>query len=137
MHYPIAIEPGTTDTAWGVVVPDLAGCFSAGDTMEDALVQAKVAIVAWIAATLDVGQPVPKPSSIDSLRAGHAELDGWLWAPVKVDPAMLDNTLERVNISLPRRVLHRLDALARDAGESRSGFIARMAIEGRTPVSPA
>lgn len=137
MHYPIAIEPGTADTAWGVVVPDLAGCFSAGDTMEDALVQAEAAVVAWIEATLDAGQPVPKPSSIDSLRAGHAELDGWLWALVKVDPAMLDDTLERVNISLPRRVLHRLDALARDAGESRSGFIARMAIEGRTPVSPA
>ena len=44
---------------------------------------------------------------------------------------MLDETLERVNISLPRRVLHRLDALARDAGETRSGLIARMAIEGR------
>jgi metal-responsive CopG/Arc/MetJ family transcriptional regulator len=36
-----------------------------------------------------------------------------------------------VNISLPRRVLHRLDALARDAGETRSGLIARMAVEGR------
>lgn len=137
MHHPIAIEPGTVDTDWGVVVPDLAGCFSAGDTMEDALIQAEAAVVAWIEATLDAGQPVPKPSSIDSLRAGHAELDGWLWALVKVAPAMLDNTLERVNISLPRRVLHRLDALARDAGESRSGFIARMAIESRTPASPA
>ena len=39
---------------------------------------------------------------------------------------MLDNTLDRVNISLPRRVLHRLDARARSAGEIRSGFIARM-----------
>ena len=48
---------------------------------------------------------------------------------VKIDPAMLDNTLERVNISLPRRVLRRLDARARNAGETRSGFIARMAIE--------
>lgn len=137
MHDPIAIEPGTADTAWGVVVPDLAGCFSAGDTMEDALIQAEAALVAWIEATLDAGQPVPKPSSIDRPRAGHAELDGWLWALVKVDPAMLDNTLERVNISLPRRVLHRLDALARDAGESRSGFIARMAIESRGPVPQA
>ncbi len=26
MRYPIAIEPGTDATAWGVVVPDLAGC---------------------------------------------------------------------------------------------------------------
>jgi metal-responsive CopG/Arc/MetJ family transcriptional regulator len=47
-----------------------------------------------------------------------------------VDPAVPGNTLERVNISLPRRVLHRLDALARANGETRSGFIARMALEG-------
>ena len=137
MHYPIAIEPGTADTAWGVVVPDLAGCFSAGDTMDEALVQAEAAVVAWIEATLDAGQAVPQPSGIDRLRGAHPELDGWLWALVKVDPAMLDDTLERVNISLPRRVLHRLDALARDAGESRSGFIARMAIEGRAPAAQA
>jgi hypothetical protein len=43
---------------------------------------------------------------------------------------MLDETLARVNIGLPRRVLHRQDALAHSAGETRSGFIARMAIEG-------
>ena len=48
-----------------------------------------------------------------------------MWGLVKIDPAMLDTTLERVHISLPRRVLHRLDARARSAGETRSGFIAR------------
>ena len=54
---------------------------------------------------------------------------------MKIDPAMLDKTLERVNISLPRRVLHRLDARARRAGETRSGINARMAIEGGELVS--
>lgn len=131
MRYPIAIEPGTDTVAWGVVVPDLAGCFSAGDTMEEAMVQAEAAVIAWIEATLDAGQDVPQPTAIDTLRAAHTELDGWLWALVTVDPAVLDDTLERVNISLPRRVLRRLDALARNAGESRSGFIARMALEGK------
>lgn len=132
MRYPIAIEPGNETTAWGVVVPDLPGCFSAGDTMEEAIVQAEEAVTAWIEATLDAGQDIPAPSSIDALRAAHPELIDWLWALAKVDPAMLDDTLERVNISLPRRVLHRLDARARSAGETRSGFIARMAIEGDT-----
>jgi predicted RNase H-like HicB family nuclease len=137
MRYPIAIEPGTDVTAWGVMVPDLPGCFSAGDTLEEALIQAEEAITAWIEATLDAGQDIPKPSAIEALRAAHPEFEGWLWALVKVDPAMLDDTVERVNISLPRRVLHRLDALARTAGETRSGFIARMAIEGREPVAHA
>jgi predicted RNase H-like HicB family nuclease len=131
VRYPIAIEAGTDSAAWGVVVPDLPGCFSAGDTMEEAMIQAEDAITAWIEAALDAGQDIPKPSSIDTMRAAHPELASWLWALVKVDPAVLDDTLERVNISLPRRVLHRLDALARNAGETRSGYIARMAIEGR------
>lgn len=131
MRYPIVIEPGTEATAWGVVVPDLPGCFSAGDTLEEAMTQAEEAITAWIEATIDDGQAIPPPSDIEALRAAHPEFEGWLWALVKVDPAMLDDTLERVNISLPRRVLHRLDAQARSFGETRSGFIARMAIEGR------
>jgi predicted DNA-binding protein len=33
-----------------------------------------------------------------------------------------------VNITLPRRVLHRLDALARNAGETRSGYIAHLTL---------
>ena len=32
MKYPIAIEPGDETKAWSVVVPDLAGCFSAADS---------------------------------------------------------------------------------------------------------
>lgn len=37
MRYPVAIESGTETEAFGVVVPDLPGCFSAGDTMEEAM----------------------------------------------------------------------------------------------------
>ena len=40
-------------------------------------------------------------------------------------PAALDDTVERVNITLPRRVLRRLDEEARAAGETRSGYIAK------------
>ena len=133
MRYPIAIESGHDTAAWGVVVPDLPGCFSAGDTLEDAMIQAEDAITGWIETALDTGQDIPAPTHIEALRAAHPELEGWLWALVKVDPAMLDDALERVNISLPRRVLHRLDARARSSGETRSGFIARMVIEGREP----
>ena len=49
---------------------------------------------------------------------------------MKIEPAILDETYDWQNISLPRRVLHRLDARARSAGETRSGFIARMSVEG-------
>ena len=40
MRYPILIEPGSESTAFGVVVPDLPGCFSAGDTLHEAITAA-------------------------------------------------------------------------------------------------
>lgn len=133
MRYPVVIEPGTASTAHGVVVPDLPGCFSAGESLEDALVRAEEAIAAWIDAALDAGQEIPPPTPIDTLRARHKTWRAWTWALVQVDPAALDDTVERVNISLPRRVLRRLDLLATRHGETRSGFIARMALE-RSPT---
>lgn len=120
IRYPVAIEPGTETEAFGVVVPDLPGCFSAGDTMEEAMAKTEEAIAAWIETALDSGQDIPQPSSVEALRKKHREWKTWVWAVVKVDPAVLDDTLERVNMSLPRRVLHRLDALARATGETRS-----------------
>ena len=128
MRYPIAIEPGDETQAFGVVVPDLPGCFSAGDTLDEALSNAEEAVVAWIDAMLDREEAIPQPSTIDSLRTAHPEFAGWVWAVVSVDPARLDDKIERVNITLPRRVLARLDAAARAAGETRSGYIARIAL---------
>ena len=50
---------------------------------------------------------------------------GWVWAVVNVDLVQLSDKVERVNITLPARVLRRIDTAAKAAGESRSGFIAR------------
>jgi len=44
MRFPIVIEPGDEQHAFGVVVPDLPGCFSAGDTLDEAIDNAKEAI---------------------------------------------------------------------------------------------
>jgi predicted RNase H-like HicB family nuclease len=59
VRYPVAIEPGTDETAFGVVVPDLPGFFSAGDTLDEAMAGAEEAAAAWIDAALDAGQGIP------------------------------------------------------------------------------
>ncbi len=135
MRYPIAIEIGTETAAYGVVVPDLPGCFSAGDTIDDAVNAAEEAAAAWIYATLDAGGTVPAASSIEALRE-RPDYAGWAFGVIAVDPAALDSSIERVNITLPRRVLLRLDAQARAAGESRSGYIAHLTLEGRGDRHP-
>jgi predicted RNase H-like HicB family nuclease len=134
MRYPIAIESGSGNTAFGVVVPDLPGCFSAGDSLDEAVSGAEEAAAAWIDAALDAGETVPVASSLEALRQ-NAAYAGWTFGVISLDPALLDDTIERVNISLPRRVLQRLDALARSAGESRSGFIAQLTLEDRRRAS--
>ena len=128
MRYPIAIEPRTERSEYGVVVPDLPGCFSAGETLEDAIAGAEEAGLAWIDATLDAGEAVPSPSPLEAIRA-NPEYAGWILSVVTIDPSALDDTAERVNIKLPRRVLRRLDESARAAGETRSGYIAKLALE--------
>ena len=128
MRYPIAIEPGTDVTAFGVVIPDLPGCFSAGDTLDEAVAGAEEAAAACIYTALDAGEAIPAPTSLDAMRRNPAYA-GWAFGVITIDPALLDDTTERVNITLPRRVLKRLDAQARAAGESRSGYIAQLTLE--------
>ena len=130
MRYPVLIEAGDERTAWGVVVPDLPGCFSAADTLDDALTAAEEAALAWIDVALDEGRSVPTPSAPQKIAAEASKDICWILAYICVDPALLDDTIERVNISLPRRILARLDAQARAAGESRSGYIAHLAALG-------
>jgi predicted RNase H-like HicB family nuclease len=113
MKYPIAIEPGNEKNAWGVIVPDLPGCFSAADSgLDEAIEKAKEAIELWIEMALDGDQEIPKPSSLKELQK-QKEYKGWVWAIVEVDPALLSDDIERINITLPKRVLSRLDSKAK------------------------
>jgi predicted RNase H-like HicB family nuclease len=128
MKYPIAIEIGSPKKSWGVMVPDLPGCFSAADSgIDEAIENAKEAIELWIEAALERGMEIPKPSLITDLQK-KKEFKGWIWAVAEIDPALLSDEIERINITLPKRVLSRLDAKAKKAGETRSGFIAHLAL---------
>lgn len=83
MKYPIAIEPSDQSHAFGVVVPDLPGCFSAGDTLESAHQNAKEAITSWIEMELDKGHQVPLPSKIENL-AKREEFKGWTFGLIDI-----------------------------------------------------
>jgi len=127
MRYPIFIEVGSASTAYGVVVPDLPGCFSAGDTLDETVEAAKEAAAAWIDAAMDSGIQIPRPSPLDNLRQ-HQEYSGWIVGIIDLEDAMADDTIERVNITLPRRVLRRLDDLAKAKGQSRGAFISDLTL---------
>jgi predicted RNase H-like HicB family nuclease len=135
MRYPIAIEVGDKRHAYGVVVPDLPGCFSAGDTLEEALSNAQEAILLHLEGLLDEKRLIPKPSALASLQRKRA-FKAWTWAVVDVDLSELGDKAARINITLPQRILRAVDAHARRSGETRSGFLARAAIDAmRKPAT--
>ena len=136
IRYPAFIEPGSETTAFGVVIPDLPGCFSAGDTLEEALLAAQEAAAAWIDAALDSKMSIPSPSPAEKF-VGRPEFKDWMLALIELDPALFDDKIERVNITLPRRVLRRLDDLAKAEGESRSGLIAKLTLSRGTALGDA
>jgi predicted RNase H-like HicB family nuclease len=83
MKFPVAIEPGHATQAWGVVVPDLPGCFSASDMVfDEAIGYAHEAIEMWIETTLEMGNVIPKPSDISQLQK-LKKFKGWKWAIVE------------------------------------------------------
>lgn len=122
MRYPVVIHKDP-DSDYGVTVPDLPGCFSAGETMEDALTQAVEGIECHLEGLLLDNEPIPTPRAIDLHRQNPDYADG-VWALVNVDLSKISGKARRVNITLPERLLTLVDQYAAQRGETRSGLIA-------------
>ena len=128
MEFPIAIHKDE-GSVYGVIVPDIAGCHSWGATIEDAIHNAREAIESHVATLIECGEDVDLTvSSVEALRH-QADYADAVWALVDVDPAKFDMKPERVNISLPRFVLRKIDTFAGKHQETRSGFLARVALD--------
>lgn len=125
MQFPVAIHKDA-GTGYGVTVPDLPGCFSAGDTLEEAISSTHEAIACHIEGLLLDGKPIPERATIETHRA--REDNDVTWALVGVDVSRLSGAIRRVNITMPARVLAIVDEAAAREGESRLGLIARAAL---------
>ena len=127
MHYPVIIHKDS-DSDYGVTVPDLPGCFTAGDTVDDAIVQAVEAIECHIEGIVLDGKTIPTPHSIEFHQKNPDYADG-VWALVSVTFDKLPGESCRVNITMPELLLALIDQHAKQHGETRSSFIAQAAIE--------
>lgn len=54
---------------WAISVPDLPGCMSDGETIEEAVSNVQDAIACWIDAARRLGREVPQPAHVDLRRA--------------------------------------------------------------------
>ena len=127
MKYPVLIHKESSSD-FGVTVPDLPGCYSAGATMEEALESAQEAVLTHVEGLLMDQEPVPTPSSVESLLPEWNE-KGAVWALVPVDLSVLSKRAKRINITVPENLLRKIDAFAMKEGDSRSGLLVTAALQ--------
>lgn len=106
---------------FGVEFPDLPGCVTAGRSVEEAQAVAREALAGHVDVLQSQGMPVPPPSSMDALLDDPDRRDAVMLL-VELDPHYLK--AERVNITIPRHLLGRIDAAS--AG-NRSRFLVEAA----------
>ena len=123
MRYPIVIHKDP-DSDYGVTVPDLPGCFSGGDTFDEAIEMAHEAICCHIEGILLDGESIPEKSAIEVHLSDPDFADG-IWALVNVDLSELCVEAVEVNITLPRPVLAMIDEAAARERETRSDLLTR------------
>jgi predicted RNase H-like HicB family nuclease len=68
-HYVAIIEDNGPDEAVGIWFPDLPGCISGGDDVEEALESAPEAIAFYAQELTEDGRELPPPRTLDELKA--------------------------------------------------------------------
>jgi predicted RNase H-like HicB family nuclease len=68
-HYVAIVEDSGPDKAVGIWFPDLPGCFSAGDDVDEALHNAEEALALYAEAEAKLGRAVPLPRTLSALRS--------------------------------------------------------------------
>jgi predicted RNase H-like HicB family nuclease len=117
--------------AYGVVVPDLPGCTSAGKTIDQAYRNAIEAVRLWVEDAEGSGEKLPRQRTLEALRAdpgvAAALAEG---AAVALVPVLRDcGRSVRANLSLDAGLLEAIDEAADAHGLTRSAFIATAARE--------
>jgi predicted RNase H-like HicB family nuclease len=116
-------EDGPRD-GYGVIFPDLPGCASSGDTVEQAYEHAFEALALHIEGMIEEHAPLPEPSPFNAplphwLAAEAGRIERTVLVPVKLPGRAI-----RISITMDKGLLSRLDAIAAGSGDTRSGYIA-------------
>lgn len=121
MQFPVVVHKDEV-SSYGVTIPDFPGCFTAGDTFDEAIKNVQEAIECH----LDEGDKIPEPSNIELL-INNPDFAGGIWAMVEIDLSTFENRTKRINVSIPENLLHEIDSFVKQKGLSRSAFLARAA----------
>jgi predicted RNase H-like HicB family nuclease len=130
MHYVAVIEK-EEDSAFGVWFPDVEGCFSAGETVDEAVANAAAALRQHVEAVESAGRDVSAARAVDDvLRDEDVRASLEAGAVLFAVPLFADaGRTVRINISLDKALVDQIDAAAAARGLTRSAFLAQAARE--------
>lgn len=127
MRY-IALIHKEPDSVYGVSFPDVPGCISAGDTIDDAVRNAVEALSGHVRLMEADGDPVPAPRDFDAIMNDPELAEDREGAMTTVIPLVRDRgSTTRVNVSFDLGLLEAIDAAANARGQTRSAFLASAA----------
>ena len=132
MTFYLGVVDQAADGSWGVVFPDLPGCYSAGTDMDDLFANSIEALRMWAEDALAREGVVPSARDSAALMADpevreSMETAGPAGSLIQV-PLLLDGGRNvRATISLDARLLQAVDAASRQRGLTRSSFLASAA----------
>lgn len=113
------------DSSYGVSFPDMPGCFSAGETLDEATHNATDGLASYVRWLKADGDPVPSPRSVDEIMADPELAEDRVGAIMAAIPLVRDlGSTTRINVSLDLGLLEAIDSEARERGQTRSAFIA-------------
>jgi predicted RNase H-like HicB family nuclease len=127
MRYPVVIHKDE-HSDFGVIIPDIPGCYSAGSTYDEALTNAIEAIECHLEGLLMDNESIPVGTTIDRW-INDEELQGGVWAFIDMDLSQISGKAKRINITIPERVLSLIDLYAKNHSiKNRSSFLADAAL---------
>jgi len=124
MHY-VALIHKDPDSAYGVSFPDLPGCYSAGDSLDEATRNATEGLGAFVRWMESDGDAVPSPRTFDEIVADPSLIESRDGATLVLIPLIRDlGSTTRINVSLDLGLLEAIDSEAKQRKQTRSAFIA-------------
>lgn len=129
-HY-VAVVEKEADSAFGVWFPDVEGCFSAGDTLDEAVANAAAALRQHVEALESAGRQLSSTRTVDAiLRDRDVKATLKSGALLFAVPLLADaGRTVRINVSLDKALVDQIDEAASVRGLTRSAFIAQAARE--------
>ena len=117
----IAFLEAAPEGGYGVTFPDLPGCVSVGDDLDEAVANAEEALSLHLEGMAEDGDPLPVARSLAEVAQGGDLPEGpFVYSAITTE---VEDDKERVNVYLPKSLLSQIDRYGQRTGiDNRSTF---------------